>query len=290
MKSAAAFFDVWLQYPWLLWGVGSVLSSGVGFYLAAFVLEQVLSCGWLDNSLICYTSSNDVPRKQLLAATHKRIPFSKQFKGCFHTLFGLQCIVNGAVLALIMQWAHGGRSVTWLPATAVSAVLQFVGLAVMADFGLYWGHRVQHESKFLWRFHSYHHAIDTPSPFSTLYIHPVDAALQGGIPLALAAVVVRPNPVILYLFLAARLAENAINHSGFDSWLVNLLTLKLLPFRALPAFHDAHHKYSNHALNAKNYGESFWVWDAVFGTSSLLVGHKPSGQAPAVAVTTSTSI
>lgn len=43
------------------------------------------------------------------------------------------------------------------------------------------GHRVQHESAFLWRFHSKHHAIDTPSPFSTLFIHPIDAVLQVGI-------------------------------------------------------------------------------------------------------------
>lgn len=31
-------------------------------------------------------------------------------------------------------------------------------------------------------------------------------------------------------------------------------------------------RYSNHAHNAKNYGESFWVWDWMFGTTSLLVG------------------
>jgi sterol desaturase/sphingolipid hydroxylase (fatty acid hydroxylase superfamily) len=40
------------------------------------------------------------------------------------------------------------------------------------------GHRVQHESKVLWKLHSKHHAIDTPNPFSTLFIHPTDAALQ----------------------------------------------------------------------------------------------------------------
>jgi sterol desaturase/sphingolipid hydroxylase (fatty acid hydroxylase superfamily) len=39
---------------------------------------------------------------------------------------------------------------------------------------------VQHESKFLWRFHSKHHAIDTPSPFSAVFIHPLDATLQVG--------------------------------------------------------------------------------------------------------------
>lgn len=42
------------------------------------------------------------------------------------------------------------------------------------------GHRVQHEVKFLWRLHSKHHAIDTPSPFSTLFIDPTDASLQVG--------------------------------------------------------------------------------------------------------------
>lgn len=40
------------------------------------------------------------------------------------------------------------------------------------------GHRVQHEVAFLWKFHAKHHAIDTPSPFSTLFIHPLDATLQ----------------------------------------------------------------------------------------------------------------
>lgn len=43
------------------------------------------------------------------------------------------------------------------------------------------GHRVQHEFAFLWKFHAKHHAIDTPSPFSTLFIHPVDATLQVGL-------------------------------------------------------------------------------------------------------------
>jgi hypothetical protein len=139
MMSPTEFFEMWLHNPWLLWGVGSVLSTTLGFYLAAFVLEQILSGGRLDNSLICYTSSNDIPRKQLLAATHKRIPFRKQFMGCLSTLLGYHCILNGTVIALLMQWRLGDLPVTWLPATAVSAVLQFLGLAVLADFGLYWG-------------------------------------------------------------------------------------------------------------------------------------------------------
>eukprot|EP00878_Enallax_costatus_P043042 GHUV01050652.1.p2 GENE.GHUV01050652.1~~GHUV01050652.1.p2 ORF type:complete len:104 (+),score=4.89 GHUV01050652.1:360-671(+) len=67
-------------------------------------------------------------------------------------------------------------------------------------------------------------------------------------------------------------AENGLNHSGLDSWLLDLVTLKSLTFRAPASFHDAHHKFSNHAHNAKNYGESLWLWDWMFGTTSLLTG------------------
>jgi sterol desaturase/sphingolipid hydroxylase (fatty acid hydroxylase superfamily) len=37
-------------------------------------------------------------------------------------------------------------------------------------------------------------------------------------------------------------------------------------------------RYSNHAHNAKNYAESFWIFDWAFGTLSPLVG-KPQGRA-----------
>lgn len=51
--------------------------------------------------------------------------------------------------------------------------------------------------------------------------------LQGSLPMLVAAVLVRPAPAIMYLFFAARLGENAVNHSGLDSWLVDVLTLKV---------------------------------------------------------------
>jgi sterol desaturase/sphingolipid hydroxylase (fatty acid hydroxylase superfamily) len=90
--------------------------------------------------------------------------------------------------------------------------------------------------------------------------------------------VVRPNPGVLYIYIAARLAENALNHSGVDSFLLDLLTLKTLPFRAPAAFHDAHHKYCNHAYKASNYGESFWLWDWAFGTLCPLSGRAARQQ------------
>jgi sterol desaturase/sphingolipid hydroxylase (fatty acid hydroxylase superfamily) len=85
------------------------------------------------------------------------------------------------------------------------------------------------------------------------------------------------------MYIAARIAENALNHSGIDSPLLDMLTLKTLPFRAPAAFHDAHHKYCNHAYKASNYGESFWLWDWVFGTLCPLSGHAARKAAAAAA-------
>lgn len=94
----------------------------------------------------------------------------------------------------------------------------------------------------------------------------MDATLQGGLPMVLAAIVTQPHPLVFTFYIFTRIAENVVNHSGLDHWFVNLITLKCIPGRASIAHHDGHHKYSNYKGKAKNYGENFWIWDWVFGT------------------------
>lgn len=66
--------------------------------------------------------------------------------------------------------------------------------------------------------------------------------------------------------IAARPRAAPQNHCGLESGLLTLLSLKWLPGRASAGFHDYHHRNSNYARNAKNYGENFWLWDHAFGT------------------------
>ena len=95
-----------------------------------------------------------------------------------------------------------------------------------------------------------------------------DAALQANLPILFAGLLVRGHPYSMYLMIAARIADNVHNHSGLDSPLLNLLFLKVLPFRGSVTHHDSHHRFSNYTSNAKNYGEYFWIWDYMFGTYS----------------------
>lgn len=91
--------------------------------------------------------------------------------------------------------------------------------------------------------------------------------MQGSLPLALAAVAVNPAPLLFYAFVACRVAENTLNHSGLaDCWVLDMLTLKTLPLRAQVSFHDAHHRFCNHGGRATNFAESFIVWDWMAGT------------------------
>ena len=75
----------------------------------------------------------------------------------------------------------------------------------------------------------------------------------------LASAAVRPHPVTFNIYVALRIAENVLNHSGLDDRLVDLVTLKFLPGRARIAHHDYHHLNSNYGANAKNFGENFWL-------------------------------
>eukprot|EP00878_Enallax_costatus_P014050 GHUV01014692.1.p1 GENE.GHUV01014692.1~~GHUV01014692.1.p1 ORF type:complete len:117 (+),score=8.81 GHUV01014692.1:767-1117(+) len=80
MALASALADTWLHTPWLLWGVGPVLASNIGFFTVCTLLEVLLMVPWFQMSSIVYSisSSHGMSRQQLAAATHQRIPFWKQ--------------------------------------------------------------------------------------------------------------------------------------------------------------------------------------------------------------------
>jgi sterol desaturase/sphingolipid hydroxylase (fatty acid hydroxylase superfamily) len=181
-------------------------------------------------------------------------------------LIGPGAWVNGLLSALILPLFTSSDLTASFP-TVPAAALSFLLMQLVGDFGLYWGHRIQHTIPYLWEHvHSVHHAVQTPTPLSTIYLHPIDATLQGSLPLLLAAVVVRPHPVMFYIYVFLRISENCMNHSGLQGPVVDFLTLKFLPFRCDIKHHDYHHANCRGG-KTKNYGEIFWIWDYMFGSA-----------------------
>lgn len=255
----------WISTNWLCWGAGPVISANAGFFVTVVLLDIV--CKFLpDSSFITYSSATH--RKDNANITLTKISYFEQFKSCILIMLGPTAIVGGILNALICKNIFNVYPAIPMLPTLQLFLAQIILLLLVGDFCLYWGHRIQHMNKFLWEnFHSVHHKIDTPIPISTLYIESMDATIQASLPIMLAAVAVRPHPISLYLYIFLRLSDNVVNHSGLKPilWL-DILTLKALPFRASVAHHDAHHKFSNYAGNAKNFAEYFWIWDYMFNT------------------------
>ena len=267
----ASFLDsVWLYIfnnDVLLYGVAPVAAYIFGYSFTMIPLEIIVRLNLVKSSLISYTDKET--RVEALKRTDAKVPVSTQIIGTapsvMNNLFGPLAILSGAGAYFLFQF------LIVKPENPYPTILRFlvdlVALELSGDFGLYWGHRVQHDIPYLWEHvHSIHHQLETPTPLGTIYIHSLDAALQGTFPLIFAALVVRPHVLTFLLYIYLRVAENVVNHSGINSFFLNLVSLKFLPFRASIAHHDAHHKYSHYGKNAKNYAEFFWIWDYLFGT------------------------
>lgn len=264
-----AFWSAYTSSEWICWGIGPALAAPVTVLGCAFALEWLTDLPWAQQYLIVYGDSES--REENRRKTHEKVPWRTQLFGTMATVMGPANIVMTVLNRCSLGNLYG---VPEDPLPAISAfAFDFVMMSLVGDFFLYWGHRVQHEVKFLWdNFHSYHHSVGTPSPISVAYINQVDATLQAAIPLFMCALIVGPHPVTYLLYAMFHLSNNVVNHSGMHAPLLNLITLKFLPFRVDNRHHDSHHRFSNYwngtGSKAKNHGEMYWIWDWAFGTLS----------------------
>lgn len=135
-----------------------------------------------------------------------------------------------------------------------------VGLGLLiAEFGLYWGHRLAHEWPWLWRFHAVHHSIKKLWFFNTGRFHFIDtlkSLLLAGLLLAVAGA---PNSVVIWIgaitaYIGFLTHCNVRMHTGWIGYVFNT-----------PRLHRWHHSMDLKEGN-KNYGENLMLWDVLFGT------------------------
>jgi sterol desaturase/sphingolipid hydroxylase (fatty acid hydroxylase superfamily) len=254
-----------LGNKWICWGIMPQLFGMIGYFGTMLSLEAAL--GQLKTSMVRYGSKT---REECARETQKRVPKWTQLKTSLWNILGPSAILSTVLLVFIMDY--------WMPKLSehdavfpapLSAIIDFVVCFVVADFFLYWGHRIQHMNEWLWRnFHSLHHQLDTPTPIGTGYVHSMDAKIQTEAPLIFSALIWKPHPLTWSVVVACKISESVFLHSGSEHFILSAVTLRFLPFRAEVRHHDSHHKYSNYSRNSKNYGEAFWIWDWIFGTLS----------------------
>jgi sterol desaturase/sphingolipid hydroxylase (fatty acid hydroxylase superfamily) len=130
---------------------------------------------------------------------------------------------------------------------------------VAAEFGLYWAHRLAHQTPVIWRLHAIHHSVKKLWFVNTGRFHVMDSvfkiALSFGVLLLLGA----PMEVVKWLsaitaFIGMMTHCNIEMRFGWLNYVFNT-----------PELHRWHHSKVLDEGN-RNYGENVIIWDLVFGT------------------------
>jgi len=162
-----------------------------------------------------------------------------------------------------------------LPRIALPWPVRIVIGAIVADFALYWVHRLMHTNRLAWRTHVFHHTIE--------HLWWLSGSRTSLTHLFLFAV---PQVFIAYALLGLSPAEAGITFGigiVVNVWIHTNISVDIGPLRWLfitPDYHRIHH--GARGLSRKNLAFVLTVWDRMFGTYAdpEKAGEFPLGFAP----------
>jgi len=175
-------------------------------------------------------------------------------KGLVQVLIVVTTIVG---IAAAVQPAAGSTTGLW-PGDWPMVLQVLLGLFI-AEFGLYWAHRLAHEFPILWRFHAVHHSVTRLWFINTGRFHFVDSIFSIVMSQPLLFLLGAPMEVFLWVsaftaFVGVLTHCNIETRTGFLNYVLNT-----------PRLHRWHHSMVPEEGNM-NYGENLMVWDLIFGT------------------------
>ena len=135
--------------------------------------------------------------------------------------------------------------------------LQSLGVVFLSDLCIYWGHRLQHRSAFLWRFHSTHHSSEHLDWLAAHREHPLDTLYTVGL-INLPAFVLGFPLEALAVLVAFRSIWAIYIHSN--------VRLPIGPLRFVLGAPQVHHWHHDRTRKPGNYANLFPLMDLIFGT------------------------
>lgn len=101
-------------------------------------------------------------------------------------------LFTSLAVSLTAHFAHSFWPKTWFVPAQVCLAL------VVADFGLYWAHRIAHETMLFWRFHALHHSPNRLYILNTGRFHFVGSFKSSLLRLPLLVTLEPPEEIILW--------------------------------------------------------------------------------------------
>lgn len=137
--------------------------------------------------------------------------------------------------------------------------LQILLALLIAEFGLYWSHRIAHEWPLMWRFHAVHHSVERLWFFNTGRFHFVDTLFSIALSQPLLLIAGAPGDVVIWVAMITAFI-GLLTHCNVDmrtGWLDYVFNT--------PTLHRWHHSRDPKEGNS-NYGENLVLWDLMFGS------------------------
>lgn len=214
----------------------------------------------------------------LLIVLERLFPYTQGqrfFRKGFFNDFALYTIAQSYVLGIAISYlieiidTTTGLSRLQL-VTAWPVWVQLVVFLLIHDLYIYWFHRWQHRSPYLWRIHEAHHSTAEVDWLSGSRSHSLEILINQTIEFApLVLLGAPPEVAILKGAIDAvwgmYIHSNINVHSGSLQYIFNG-----------PEMHRWHHASDEEAHN-KNFSTKIAVWDWLFGTAHFPREKKPSG-------------
>lgn len=195
-----------------------------------------------------------------------RLKYDKLSHSLLNLFFTLTTVVVNFAFAFTLVWAT-----QWVEANSFGVLhwidmplwLQLIaGLMLMDLIGAYVAHWVQHNVKWMWKFHLIHHTDQHLDTTSANRHHPGESVIR--LIFTLLAVIIVGAPVwLVFLYQSFSLVFTQWNHSNMN--IPTSIDNALSYIVATPGMHRVHHHYREPYSNM-NYGNIFSIWDRLFGT------------------------
>lgn len=253
-QSRIRYIISWLAWPVLL--TACILGTAYGFQLGHPVLG--FNVTYIALAVVLLMLERYMPHEKAW-----QDPDGQTFANIAHTLVSKGVVQGLVVFASVIGITSLITSVTD-PGYGVwprdwPLWLQVILGVVLAEFGLYWGHRIAHEWYPMWRFHAVHHSVTRLWIINTGRFHFIDSLKSIAASMAILLILGAPLEVITWLsaitaFIGMLTHCNVEMRFGPISWIFNT-----------PGLHRWHHSQDLREGN-KNYCENVMIWDHVFGT------------------------
>jgi sterol desaturase/sphingolipid hydroxylase (fatty acid hydroxylase superfamily) len=153
------------------------------------------------------------------------------------------------------------------PLRALPFWTQVIVQLVVADFLLYWIHRLFHGNT-MWRYHAIHHSSEEIDWTTSYRFHPINLVLQPAL-VTMIMLALGISPAVMAFLVPFDILSSAWVHSNLN-W--TLGPLKYLV--ATPVFHRWHHTLPDKGGDS-NFAPTFAFWDWAFGTFYMPEGKLP---------------